>query len=334
MRMSKALAATLLAGACVLAHAGDSEFRSALKAEMQSAFARGDYQAIEKRYAAALAASERTPSGLYAAEVIRTAFVVDLEKDSLSEDSWAPVESKLEDWSARFPGSSLVAISQSWTYLAHGWWYRGMGYANTVSREGMQKLQVYEKKSFEVLMAREKVGRRKDPYWYVQMLNLAQAAGWPREQFVGLLQEATEAFPRNYDIYFAAESNLQPRWGGSVQAMASLADYAVTQTRKADGEGMYARIFWTFRDGIDTEFSGPDVDWKRIRAGFEDIVKRYPDRSNLNAYALLACRAQDVPTTRRVLLRIKGDVQQDVWKDRATYQRCVEAAGLKREDLR
>lgn len=330
----KVLAATLLAGACVLAHAGETEHREAIRAQIQSAFARGDYQAIEKRYATALASSERTPSGLYAAEVIRDALVLDLTRGFPPETYWTPVETKLDEWAARFPDSSLVAITQSGTYLAHGWSYRGAGYANTVPREAMQKLQVYLSKGYDALMAREKVGRRKDPYWYAQMLNVAQAQGWNSEQFVALVQEGTEAFPQNYDIYFAAASNLQPRWGGSAQAIASIADYAAQQTRKADGESMYARIYWRFRDGIDTEIGGPDADWKRIRTGFDDLVKRYPDRTNLNQYAVMACRAHDVPTTRSALLRIKGDIEQDVWPDRETYLRCVDAAGLKREQLR
>lgn len=332
--MIKALAATLLAVGCVLAHAGEEEYRSALKVDMQSAFVRGDYQAIEKRYAAALASSERTPAGLYVAQVIREALVIDLDYGIPPEAAWAPMEAQVADWVTRFPDSSLAAITQSGIYLAHGWAYRGGGYANTVPSEAMQKLQLYAKKSFDVLMAREKVGRHKDPYWYVQMENLAQSQGWNSEQFIGLVQEATQAFPQNYDIYFAAASNLQPRWGGSAKAVASFADYAVQQTRKADGESMYARIYWKFRNGIDTEIGGPDADWNRIRAGFEDLVKRYPERSNINQYAVMACRAHDVPTTRAVLLRMKADIDPDVWPDRQTYLRCVEAAGLKREQLR
>jgi hypothetical protein len=329
----KALAATLLAVACVLAHADEEEYRSALKGDMQSAFVRGDYRAIEERYAAALASSERTPAGLYVAEVIRDALVIDLDYGVPPEEAWGPMEAQLAMWVARFPDSSLAAITQSGMFLARGWTYRGGGYANTVPSAAMQKLQLYAQKSFDALMAREKVGRRKDPYWYVQMLNVAQSQGWSSEEFIGLVQEATQAFPQNYDIYFAATSKLQPRWGGSAKAVATFADYAVQQTRKADGESMYARIYWKFRNGIDTEIGGPDADWKRIRAGFEDLVKRYPERSNINQYAAMACLAHDVPTTRSVLLRIKADIDPHVWPDRQTYLRCVDAAGLKREQL-
>jgi hypothetical protein len=333
MGTTKALAAALLAVGCVLAHAGEREFCDALKVDMQSAFARGDYQAIDKRYAAALASSERTPAGLFVAQVIREGLLPDMDYRPPPEVAWAAREAQVGDWVARFPDSSLAAITLSNIYLTHGWIYRGGGYANTVTPEAMQKLQLYAQKSFDTLMGREKAGRGKDPYWYAQMLNVAQSQGWSSKDFIGLVQEATQAFPRNYDIYFAATSNLQPRWGGSAKAIASLADYAVQQTRAADGESIYALIYWRFRDGIDTEIGGPDADWKRIRAGFEDLIKRYPERSNINRYAVMACRAHDVPTTRSVLLRMKSDIDADVWPDRQTYLRCVEAAGLKREQL-
>lgn len=337
MQGIKALAATLLACTCMLGHTGEVELRAQIKAQMQDAFARGDYKSIEGRYAAALAAGERTPSGLFVAEQIRQAVIAGPSGESDvagRDDYWVPVERKLDDWAGQFPDSALVGIVQSWAYVGHGWSWRGGGFANTVPKEAFQKLGIYTEKAYEALMAREKAGRHRDPYWYVQMLHVARLQGWPREQFLAVFQEGSETFPLNYDIYFAASTQLVPRWGGSQQAIAALADYAARQTRETEGEAVYARIYWAVGNLIDTELGGPGVDWNRIRAGFDDIVRQYPDRWNLNHYARMACEAQDAPTARRVLLRIKGDVEPSAWAGRPAYLRCVDAAGLKREDLR
>jgi len=165
------------------------------------------------------------------------------------------------------------------------------------------------------------------------MLEVARNQGWDRDAYMKLAREATQAFPANHQIYAEIAFRLTPRWGGSAQEIAGLAAYAVEQSRSVDGESLYARVYWSVFDTLDADFSGPDVDWPRIRAGFEDIVKRYPDNFNFNIYTRFACDARDVETTRRLLLRIKSNVVPDAWSGRAHYLRCVDAAGLKREDL-
>lgn len=336
MRKTMKWAAALVACVGLHVQAGqETQVRKHVRAEIEQAFFEGDYQAIEQRYAAALATSARTPSGLFVANVIRRAVVPDppvqLHRAEV-EEHWARVDKKLADWAARFPNSSLVAIEQSWAYLGHGWSWRGYGFASSVSPEGFKQVEIYGHRAYEALMARQQVGR-KDPYWYVQMFNVARVQGWDRQRYMALVREATQAFPYNYDIYFSIAMRMEPRWGGSTAAIAQLAQYAVEQTEAKEGESMYARIYLDTGDALDADLSGPEVDWKRIRAGFEDLVKRYPDSWNLNQYARMACEARDLPTTRRVLLSMKGDVEQEVWQDRVTFLRCVQAAGLKREDL-
>ena len=335
-RVKNWTAALLLAWVGAHAVAGEVEARARIKAEVQAAFEAGRYGELEERWKAALAQSSRTPSGLFVAAAIRDALVVPPSGESQvpgRDDYWMPRERRLDEWAARYPQSSLVAVVQARTLLDHGWSWRGDGFARSVSPEGFKKLALYSQRSYDALMAREAVGR-KDPYWYVQLLTLARAQGWDNDRRAALFQEATQAFPLNYNIYFAISTQLTPRWGGSPEAIASLAAFAVEKTRKVEGESMYARVYWNVADWLDTDLGGPDVNWKRIRAGFEDILKRYPDSWNLNYYARFACDARDMPTTRRLLLRIKGDVEPAAWRERTNYLRCLQAAGLRPEQVR
>lgn len=318
------------------AHAGEIQVREAIKAEIGAAFARSDFQAIEARYAAARTKGERTPSGLFVANLIWAEVVPEPVGQSAvpgRDDHWLPVEQKLDAWAKQFPKSSLVATAQSWAYIGHGWSWRGGGFARSVTPEGFKQLKIYTDRAFDALMARKEVGR-KDPYWYAQLLTVARLQGWPIDGYAALVDEATRAFPLSYDIYFAAAVRLQPRWGGSSEAVANFASFAVDKTRAQEGQSMYARIYWSVGDNLDEELSGPDVDWKRIRAGFEDIVKRYPDSWNLNNYARMACEARDLDTARRILQRVTQDVEQTAWPDRATYLRCLLAADVKREAVK
>jgi hypothetical protein len=332
------LCAAALAWLCLgsQVQAGEIEMRAAMKTEMGAAFARGDYQAIEARYAAAMKKAERTSSGLFVTDLIRASVVPNPTGASSvpgRDDHWLPVERKLDAWAKQFPQSSLVAIAQSWAYIGHAWSWRGSGYGRTVTPEGFRQVDAYAARAYDALMARQNVGRQ-DANWYAQLLAVARIQGWPAESHAALVNEATRAFPLSPDIYFAAASKLQPRWGGSAQAIAKFAAFAVERTRKEEGESMYARIYWAMGEGVDAELWGPEVDWKRIRAGFDDLVKRYPDSWNLNHFARMACEAGDMPTARRVLQRVKDDVEQTAWPDRAAYLRCLEAAGLKRETMK
>lgn len=329
-------AALVLACMAVSAAAGEMELRKAVEDEIQAAFQRGDYKAIEARYAKALASSERTPSGLFVSTVVRLSvvpFPVGSSTVPGRDDHWLPVERKLDTWAAQFPDSALVAVAQSSALLGHGWSWRGNGYARSVTAEGFAKFAAYGKRAHEALVARETAGR-KDPHWHAQRIKIAGEQGWAGERYMAAANDATKAFPQYHEIYFEIARKMVPRWGGSTEAIANLSAFAVDQTRATEGEALYARIHWAVEDWLDAELSGPDVDWKRIRAGFEDIVKRYPDPWNLNNYARMACEARDTDTARRVLLRIKDDVVSDAWPDRPAYLRCLQAAGVKREGTR
>lgn len=328
MQLMRWIGVVVVAMLGIQARGGEMEIRESIKAETAQAFTKGDYAAIEARYAKALSSSERTSSGLLVANLIRLAAVPDPSGDSQVPgrgDHWDAVDRKLDVWARQFPKSSLVAIVQSESFQGRARSWRGGGYARTVPPEAWSKVREYARRAFDALMAREEAGRQ-DPYWYVEMINATRLDAWPADRFTSLVLQATEAHPLNYDIYFAAVLSLVPRWGGSTTAVAQFADYAVTQTRKSEGQAMYARIYWAIADSLDAEFSGPKVDWKRIRVGFDDIVKRYPDAWNLNNYAKFACEARDYTTAKRVLARIGEDIDPRAWGSRANFVRCRQLA--------
>ena len=78
---------------------------------------------------------------------------------------------------------------------------------------------------------------------------------------------------------------------------------------------MAARIYWfasqpqfdnaLWRDSL--------AAWPRMKDGFEDIVARYPDPWNLNAYANFACLAEDKQKVLELFKRIGTDVVPQAW---------------------
>lgn len=327
--MRTMLAGALLWMALLPAQAADVQLQEEMAADLTAALQRSDFDAIESRYAKAVKEQARFPSGVFVANrMLRNLLpragapapgaVVDRGRD----DFWVPIEEKTLRWSAQFPDSALPAIALSEAYMSHGFAHRGNGYGGTVSPQDWQKFGQCMDKSYEALMSRKSVGER-DPNWWWMLLIVAKLQSWPRERFLPVAQQAIDAFPKNYDIYFAISESMLPQWGGSVEALAEFADHAAEHTAKTDGDALYARIFWNLRSQLPDGFiTLPVVRWEKIRSGYDDMVRQYPDPWNLNSFARMACLAGDKATAKRVLSRIKDAVEPTGWSSRAEFNRC------------
>jgi len=326
--MTRCLIVVLLAWCTLLAHAGEADDRTAIGREFDAAFQRGDFAAIETRYNRAVAAKERLPSGVFVSSRFVYSMFGSLPKlpheaaPKGNDAYWTPIEERARKWSAQYPKSTIAAITLANAYVRHGWEYRGGGYANTVAKEDWQKLKVYVGKAYEVLAGRAEVGRG-DPTWRWQMLYVGRLHGWSDEKYQAFAQSALDDFPEFYDIYFEVAERLVPQWGGSVEAVNAFMDHAVERTKATEGRALYARIYWSVGSYLGSKaLLDGTVKWSKVRGGFEDLVKRYPDPWNLNYFARMACNAGDKATTRHVIAAIGQNIDTAVWEERASWVRC------------
>ena len=97
--------------------------------------------------------------------------------------------------------------------------------------------------------------------------------------------------------------------------------------RKGAGMAMYAYIYDDNANGFNGGlFEASDVDWPTMRQGFRDWLARWPGEYMLNRFALQACHAQDMPTTRELLARIGDKPLDRAWhNDYAACRRWADA---------
>lgn len=324
--MKPGVIAFLLALFATVMHAAEIDERKAIGAEFDAAFQREDFAAIEARYSRAVSSKERLASGVFvSSQMVYQMFTTLGSKPGAAKGNdarWKPIEEKAQRWAAQFPRSIIAAIALGKAYEQHGWEYRGGGYANSVSKEDWKVFHDYSARAFEVLSKRADAGKS-DPAWWWRMLQLGRIQSWPAEQYSRFAREAVDAFPGYYDIHFEVAHGLTPQWGGSAEAVAAYADEAMKRTRSTDGAALYARIYWSVSGSIlPQDWRGPPTDWRKIRTGFDDLIKRYPDPWNLNHYGLFACTVGDKPTAKRVLAIIGDNVDPSAWNDRGTWMRC------------
>jgi hypothetical protein len=64
------------------------------------------------------------------------------------------------------------------------------------------------------------------------------------------------------------------------------------------------------------------ANWDRMKTGFRDMLKQYPNQWNVNSFAYYACQAQDKPTAKTEIMAIK-DLRMPAWNDNDDgYLRC------------
>ena len=87
---------------------------------------------------------------------------------------------------------------------------------------------------------------------------------------------------------------------------------------------MYARIYWfaSQREFDNDLFRGSKAMWPKMKAGFDDVIRRYPDAWNLNHYAKFACLAGDRSKTREVLAKLPGEPIASAWEPASLLAEC------------
>ncbi|HZE58980.1 MAG TPA: hypothetical protein VE085_00295 [Burkholderiales bacterium] len=240
--------------------------------------------------------------------------------NQLTRELWRLRKERLLEWRKRNPSSVTPQLALAMYPLAYGWFERGGGYGNTVNGEAMQAFAAGAEESRLALLALDAEAKA-DPGWFSAMLDVALAQGWSHQDFDALYQQAIAKYPEYIPFHFAGANYHSPRWYGSEEEIQRFVDQATTLTHERLGETLYARMNWLMAS--DEMFRTRQVEWKRMKAGFERMTKDYPDAWNVNNFAHFACMAGDMATVRSLLVTI-GDkpIAKAWWNGLDYYAAC------------
>ena len=266
---------------------------------------------------------ERLPDGRWKLAFFTSGLTKGLSKHDTQ--AWHGRLQLIDNWITATPSNATPYLAKAEVLVAYAWDARGVGSANTVKDGDWPIFRQRIAQARDVLEKSATFSKR-SPLWYENMLTIATAQSWPEEDFVRLFREGTTKEPTNYFLYFKAAEYLLPRWHGSAKKLTEFVDDAVTATEQREGQTLYARIYWSLLWALeDRTFAPGYANWPRMRRGFEDIVRTYPDNWNLNAFTYYACMAQDWPTARVIGAKLTS-VAVELWRDPQAYQRCMQQA--------
>ncbi len=292
--------------------------REVLAHTARAAFDAGDYAQLEKTADDLRKTKARFPEGVWKLP----SFYDGITPKPLGArpPDWKGWFDKLDAWKAAFPDSPTQPVARAEALINYAWDARGGGYANTVTSEGWKLLAERLAQARGVLEEAAKLPVR-DPHWYCAMQSVALGESWDHDRYEALFDQAVAAEPTYYHYYFSRTSAELPRWGGGPDSWIDFAEEAARKYDPKEGLSIYTRVFWSHQGSVGGGFKNPRIDWKKVRQGFRDIEKQYPDSNwNLNNFCHFACLAGDRETARELFARLGDAVSLPTWGSRPAFE--------------
>lgn len=263
---------------------------------------------------------QRTHSGLWKLSIFYDAFRLGAPAAADDDKAWSGILTMMKEWQEAYPKSAIAVIGTAVLLEQRGWSYTRGGLipdADELARKHFEAAR-------RLLVANESVAAG-DPQYFVVLADIAIIQGVDSASFLEIVQHGWALEPEYYQLYFSALRYFSPQWYGDAKQIEAFANMAVSQTRDREGEGMYARIYWSAAQtvfGIDL-FQESWINWPRMKQGIQDVLSRYPDAWNRNHFALFACIAGDTDTTRSLMAQIGDHPLPQAWNPvPGSFRRC------------
>jgi hypothetical protein len=310
--------------------ASEAEEHANITALVVDAFAQERFADITKLAERYRLEKSRTESGLWKLTVLYGAIDVSIFKASTGRDiapAYRAIDEKMKRWTTLQPNSPAAHLAYAQSLNAQAWDIRGGGYAYRVKPESWAPFHALIEQA-RLYLEQNKAVAAVDPHWHEMMLEIARIQSWDDKRFGAAFDAAVAREPLFYQTYFAAVDYLLPKWRGNVEDVELFAQFAAGKTAATEGTGMYARIYWyasqsQFGDDI---FQDSLAKWPQMKAGFDDVVARYPDDWNYNNYGKFACLAGDLNKTHELLAKIGNRVLDDAWGKAGLIDKCRKLA--------
>lgn len=279
-----------------------------------------DYQQLDQVLEALCTEDTRLPDGRPELVVFLT-----LANRIHSTKDWDGLGALLREWRTKAPDSPAQGLLEASYWQAYGWHARGGGYASSVPPEAWDLFRERMGKA-AARLEEVKAVAGKCPLWHSMNIDVLINLSVPPAQLHAAYEEAVKAFPASQQIHFSMSRAMLRKWGGEPGAYERFARRAVKLSQQDEGSAMYARLFWIQDCNCEDAFGfgkSGDPEWTLMKAGFEEMLRRYPDQvHNRNKFASYACRANDRETYNKVRLELGENILDEQWPDAWKVEVC------------
>jgi hypothetical protein len=298
--------------------------RSQSQMDINNIFMGNNYDKLELIYSSYLSSKTRTGSGLWMLEMFHIAleqpYIDTYEKNEISNRFF---QTFLGRWLAKYPNSEAAHIAQANNSYQRAWNLALQSRSGPLT-DSEKRLVTHYIGEAQSYLKHHRPTDTQNPYWDLLHLRLATLVGEERKNFDQILNSALDRVPNFYPLYFAAVSYYASYSEDPALDIDRLAQLAIERSRKTDGDGMYARIYWLANDWAfgDQIFSSPHFKWPLMKKGMDDVLTRWPSDWNRSKFAYYACLMRDKPQTAKLVRDIKDPYRNEFWSREGSFNRC------------
>jgi len=162
------------------------------------------------------------------------------------------------------------------------------------------------------------------PEWQYEMLLLAIREKQDPYNIRNAYEAARKQAPGFYPLHFAmVDYLLQTPGDAGIRAVEVLARKVSADENAPDRGALYARMLWYAAQvrGDAQVFTPNKVDWPKLDASFQEVMRSYPDAWNRNHYAKYACLLGHPERSER-LMRFRRRLME-AWDSWEQFDRCT-----------
>lgn len=170
----------------------------------------------------------------------------------------------------------------------------------------------------------------KDPHWFVAQALLQRLMKASDEDVLLTHAEVLRSFPTYEPAHQQVFTLLRERWYPNSKLIHGFANTILDQIKGDEGQVQYARLFDTVAQESPVETLEVEelLNWKNAKAGFEQIIKRYPTEWNKQRLALYACVEHDRATAAPLIRETEKakNIVHSIWRMPFIYKSCLQWA--------
>lgn len=232
-------------------------------------------------------------------------------------------ESLAEDWRSAAPESRLARFAAIEHTIAEAWRARGGKSAAETPKESLARFHEGLRGALADLEALRAGGER-HPALFRALLTVGKGLEWEPARLREVFNEGRSVNPYDEDLYFLLAAARSPRWGGSFEEMAAIAEEAGQSLEELPPDSGYALVAMRIGEaGIaPVLFERTPIRWERMQQGLAAYAWAFPgDLRTRTAMVFYGCTAQDRATARAWLAGVGAVSLPGVQTE--NYARCV-----------
>jgi hypothetical protein len=238
-----------------------------------------------------------------------------------------PHQMQVTRWKSVVPKSVFVDFLRARIAYANAWNARGSGGSSSVSPESWDLFYIRLDEAEQILVnAPEEL--KGSPLWHNLLLAIVLDNPKSANKPDAVLERAAKRWPRYFELYELRLTRMVPKWGGNWADVEAFIEGWNRKLAATEGASLYARLYISFRNQNVTP-NETAMNWTQMKAGLEDLTRRYPSTLYKNLRASYACNARDKDAFRSALAQLApSEIDSRSWLSGHSYDACMRWAGV------